>query len=127
MTQFQEWLDKYEEFLEQTEDHMRVLSELISELGGDPMYVSPPARMAEFQATKLMEAVLLAEWKDQANWKALSALADRLPDSESSQAIRRAVEQVEAQEDDHVRWAQQSWGKALLGQITAGGQRPFHK
>jgi rubrerythrin len=138
MTQFPEWRDKYEEFLEQTEDHVRILSELISELGGDPMYVSPVARMTEFQATKLMEpallagsvdnmtmeltmleAVLLAEWKDQANWKLLRALADGLPDSASAQAIRRAVEQVETQEDEHVRWAQQSWGKALLGQITA--------
>jgi rubrerythrin len=140
MTQFQEWRDKYEEFLEQTEDHVRILSELISELGGDPMYVSPQARMTEFQATKLMEpaliagsvdnmtmelamleAVLLAEWKDQGNWKLLRALADRLPDSATAQAIRRAVEQVEEQEDEHVRWAQQSWGKALLGQISAGG------
>jgi rubrerythrin len=138
MTRFQEWRDKYEEFLEQTEDHVRILSELISELGGDPMYVSPQARMAEMQATKLMEpallagsvdnmtmeltmleAVLLAEWKDQANWKALRALADRLPDSAHAQAIRRAVEQVEAEEDEHVRWAQQAWGKALLAQITA--------
>jgi len=140
MTQFPEWRDKYEEFLEQTEDHVRILSELIEELGGDPMYVSPQARMAEFQGAKLMEpallagsvdnmtmeltmleAVLLAEWKDQANWKLLRALADRLPDSAPAQAIRRAVEQVEEQEDEHVRWAQQSWGKALLGQITTGG------
>jgi rubrerythrin len=139
MTQFREWREKYEEFLEQTEDHVRILSELISELGGDPMYVSPQSRMAEFQATKLMEpaliagsvdnmtmeltmleAVLLAEWKDQANWKALKALADRLPDSAPAQAIRRAVEQVDPEEDEHVRWAQQAWGKALLGQITAG-------
>jgi rubrerythrin len=140
MTQFREWRDKYEEFLAQTEDHVRILSELISELGGDPMYVSPQARMTEFQATKLMEpallagsvdnmtmeltileAVLLAEWKDQANWKALRALADRLPDSASAQAIRRAVDQVDPEEDEHVRWAQQSWGKALLGQMTASG------
>jgi rubrerythrin len=140
MTQFPEWRDKYEEFLEQTEDHVRILSELIAELGGDPMYVSPQARMTEFQATRLMEpallagsvdnltmelamleAVLLAERKDQANWKLLRALADQLPDSVPAQAIRRAVEQVDPQEDEHVRWAQQSWGQALLAQISAGG------
>jgi rubrerythrin len=140
MTQFPEWRDKYEEFLGQTEDHVRILSELIDELGGDPMYVSPQARMTEFQDTKLMEAillagsvdnltmelailesVLLAERKCHANWELLGALADQLPDSASAQAIRRAVEEVEAQEDEHVRWAQQSWGQALLAQITAGG------
>jgi rubrerythrin len=140
MTQFPEWRDKYEEFLAQTEDHVRILSELIGELGGDPMYVSPQARMTEFQDTKLMEpallsgsvdnltmelavleAVLLAERKDQANWKLLRLLADQLPDSVPAQAIRRAIEQVEAQEDEHVRWAQQSWQQAALAQITAGG------
>jgi rubrerythrin len=140
MTQFPERRDKYEEFLAQTEDHVRILSELIGELGGDPMYVSPQARMTEFQDTKLMEpallagsvdnltmelavleAVLLAERKDQANWKLLRLLADQLPDSVPAQAIRRAVEQVEPQEDEHVRWAQQSWQQALLAQITAGG------
>jgi rubrerythrin len=140
MTQFPEWRDKYKEFLAQTEDHVRILSELIGELGGDPMYVSPQARMTEFEGTKLMgpallagsvdnltmelavlEAVMLAERKDQANWKILRSLADQLPDSVPAQAIRRAVEQVEPQEDEHVRWAQQSWQQAALAQITAGG------
>lgn len=141
MTQFPEWRDKYEKFLEQTEDHIRILSELIGELGGDPMYVSPQARMTEFQDMKLMEpallagsvdnltmelavmeAVLLAERKDQANWKLLRALADQLPYSASAQAaIRSAVEQVDPQEDEHVRWAQESWQRALLAQIIAGG------
>jgi rubrerythrin len=140
MTQFPEWRDKYEEFLAQTVDHVRILSELIGELGGDPMYVSPQARMTEFQATKLMEpallagsvdtltmelamleAVMLAERKDQANWKLLRALADQLPDSAPAQAIRRAVEEVDPQEDEHVRWAHQALHKALLAQMTAGG------
>jgi rubrerythrin len=140
MTQFPEWRDKYEEFLAQTEDHVRILSELVGELGGDPMYVSPQARMTEFQDTKLMEpallagsvdnltmelaileAVLLAERKCHANWELLGALADQLPDSAPAQAIRRAVDEVEDQENEHVRWAQQSWGQALLAQITAGG------
>jgi rubrerythrin len=140
MTQFPEWRDKYEEFLAQTEDHVRILSELVGELGGDPMYVSPQARMTGFQATKLMEpallsgsvdnltmeltvleAVLLAEIKDQANWKLLRSLADQLPDSAQAQAIRRAVEEVDPQEDEHVRWAQQALHKALLAQMTAGG------
>ncbi|HEY8459481.1 MAG TPA: ferritin-like domain-containing protein [Blastocatellia bacterium] len=35
MTQFPEWRNKYEEFLAQTENHVRILSELVRELGGD--------------------------------------------------------------------------------------------
>src|SRR5262245_2435020 len=60
MTQFPRWRDKYREFLVQTKDHVRIISELVMELGGDPMYVSPQARMTEFQATKLMEHILIA-------------------------------------------------------------------
>jgi rubrerythrin len=139
MTQFTEWREKDEEFLAQTEDHVRILSELIEEMGGDPMYVSPQARMTEFMNTKLMEPilldgsvdgltreltmledVLLAERKCHANWELLGQLADQSADSASSQAIREAVEQVEDQEDEHVRWAQQSWQQTLLAQLTAG-------
>jgi rubrerythrin len=139
MTQFPEWREKYEEFLAQTEDHVRILSELMEEMGGDPMYVSPQARMTEFMNTKLMEpillsgsvddltrelamleAVLLAERKCHANWELLGQLADQSPDLPSSQAIREAVDQVEDEEDEHVRWAHQSWQQTLLAQITSG-------
>ncbi|HKX29627.1 MAG TPA: ferritin-like domain-containing protein [Blastocatellia bacterium] len=137
LTQFQEWRRKYEEFLTQTVEHVRILSELTIELGGDPGYVSPQARMTEFMNTKLMEsvlldgsvdgltreltileAVLLAERKCHANWDLLSELCRRLPASDDSQAIERAVTQVKIEEDEHVRWAQQTWRETLLTQLT---------
>jgi len=37
-----------------------LLEEAIRQLGGDPIYVSPAARMTEFLGTKIMEAILLA-------------------------------------------------------------------
>lgn len=139
MTEFPEWRNKYEEFLAQTEDHVRILSELIEEIGGDPMYVSPQARMTEFVNTKLMEpillegsvdsltreltmleSVLLAERKCHANWELLGVLARQLPDSDPAQAMLQAVEQVEDQEDEHVRWAQQQWQQTLLAHLTQG-------
>jgi hypothetical protein len=139
VTQFPEWRGKYEEFLAQTEEHVRILAELTAQLGGDPRYVSPQARMTEFMNTKLMEpilldgsvdgltreltlleAVLLAERKCHANWQLLGKLADQSPDSASSQALRQAVERVEDQEDEHVRWAERSWQQALLAQFAPG-------
>jgi rubrerythrin len=139
MTQIAEWRERYEEFLAQTVEHVRVLSELALELGGDPMYVSPQARMTEFMNTKLMEpilfdgsvdtltreltmleAVLLAERKCHANWQLLGLFADLSPNSATAQAVRRAVEQVEDQEDEHVAWAEQTWQQAMLAQLAPG-------
>jgi rubrerythrin len=138
-TQFGEWRARYEEFLAQTEEHVRILSELATQLGGDPKYVSPQARMTEFMNTKLMEpillegsvdgltcelalleAVVLAERKCHAHWQLLSQLAGHLPQGRSAQAIQRAVEVVEDQEDEHVRWAEQAWQQAVLAQVTPG-------
>jgi demethoxyubiquinone hydroxylase (CLK1/Coq7/Cat5 family) len=137
LTQFPEWRRRYEEFLTQTVDHVRILSELTVELGGDPLYVSPQARMTEFMNARLMESilldgsvdnltreltmlecVLLAERKCHANWELLDELCQQLPRSDDSSAIERAVTQVKADEDEHVRWAQQTWQQTIIAQLT---------
>lgn len=139
LTRFDEWREKYVEFGDQTTEHIRILAELTTQLGGDPMYVSPQARMTEFFDAKLMEpillagsvdvmtveittleAVLLAEQKCHSNWELLKTLATQISDSSSKRAIEQAVSQVEDQEDEHVRWAQQTLKKTLLAQISAG-------
>lgn len=139
MTQFEEWREKYEEFGEQTAEHVRILAELTTKLGGDPMYVSPQARMTEFCDAKLMEpillagsvdvltmelttleAVLLAEQKCHSNWELLKTLAGQIDDSPARRAIEQAVAEVEDQEDEHVKWAQRTLKKTLLAQIAAG-------
>ena len=45
---------KYQESGAQTENHIAVLEQLISDLGGKPGYVSPAARMTEAMNTKMM-------------------------------------------------------------------------
>src|SRR4051794_37952243 len=52
---------KYREFGRETEEHIAIYEQLIADMGGDPHYVSPAARMVEQQGAKLLEApVLLA-------------------------------------------------------------------
>jgi len=117
--------EKYGSFGEQTERHVTVLEELIAGLGGNPDYVSPSARAVEAVGTKLVEttfmldgsldpmtaemamldAVFLAESADHANWKILAELVDGMPEGATRDAFGRAVEEVEAQEDEHVGWA----------------------
>ena len=136
VTQNDAWRQKYEEFGRETTEHIGIYEDLIRQLGGDPMYVSPVARLTEFIDTKLLEpllltgsvdlktvevagleAVLLGETKCQGNWQFLSVLAEQLPDSDSKRAIQSAVQRVQAQEDDHVNWARSTWQQTLLSQV----------
>jgi rubrerythrin len=88
---------KYDEFGRETAHHREVLLRLIERLGGDPSYISPPARIAQFKAAKLLESalavdglsqpeiemsdlenILLAETKDHADWHLLSEIAKQM-------------------------------------------------
>lgn len=125
---------KYKEFGEETERHVEILENLITEMGGNPNYVSPAARAIEATDSKLLEstfmldgsldimtaemamldAVFLAESADHANWKTLGALVALLPEGSLRASFRGAVEEVEAQEDDHLGWAQDTKQKLVL-------------
>jgi rubrerythrin len=136
LTRIPECREKYTEFEDHTEDHLRILERLIERLDGDPMYASPQARMTEFVATKLvepillegsvdpltleltlLEAVTLAERKRRLNLKLISELADQMRETISKQAMREAVEQVESDEDEHVRWAETAWLRKMIAQV----------
>jgi len=67
----------------------------------------------------MLEAVLLAETKDHADWAFLSALCDELPEGSSREAIRRAVEEVEPDEDEHVGWAKSTWNRMTQMQVSS--------
>jgi rubrerythrin len=129
---------QYRKFGQESEDHIRILSDLITGLGGDPMYISPAARMTEGMGSKLLEtgllagsvdimtleltmleAVVFAETKDHANWSFLSMLAQELSDSEAKRAIQTAVAQVEPQEDNHLSWAKDTWTQLVKAQTQS--------
>ncbi len=115
---------RYEEFGHETEDHVRILGEIVVAFGGDPQYVSPYARAVEMMGTKTLEAtfllsgsvdvmtsemvmldaVLLAETIDRANWVTLATLVEKLPSNLKSQ-VKGLVEEVLEDEDDHLGWA----------------------
>jgi rubrerythrin len=141
LTQIPEWRERYEEFGEETEEHVRIYEELIARLGGDPMYVSPQARMTQYVSTKLMEpillegsvdtltqeltmleAVMLAERKCHANWELVAELGRVMEDGPEREAIREAVGRVGPQEDEHVEWAETSWREMALAQLTPPGK-----
>ena len=123
---------KYQEFGRETAHHREVLTKLITQLGGDPNYISPSARVAEFKAAKLLESslavdglsqeeieasdlenVLLAETKDHADWHVLSQMAEQAS-GKMKEALQAAVEEVESQEDEHFTWARETLTEMTL-------------
>lgn len=131
---------RYTHFGHQTTDHVEVLENLVGRLGGDPNYVSPSARATEkaglmlvestfllggsvdpmAQELVMLDAVLLAEAKDHANWSGLSQLVPELPEGEVRSAVQEAVDRVESEEDDHLGWAQDMRTKLISAQVKSG-------
>jgi hypothetical protein len=113
-----------------------VLVTLITQLGGDPNYVSPTARLAQYKASKLLEAslqvdglsdaeieandlenLLLAETKDHADWHLLKQLAESASGN-MKQALQAAVAEVEEQEDEHLEWARETLSQMCLQMVN---------
>jgi rubrerythrin len=126
--------ERYEAFGQQTLRHVEILEHVIAGAGGNPNYVSLHARAVEGANSKLLEstfvfggssdpitqemalldAVFLAETIDQANWSTLAALTAQLPESALRRAFQAAVDEVEAQEDEHLGWAKETRQQLVL-------------
>lgn len=130
---------RYEELGEETRSHVEVLEQLITDLGGDPGYTSPAARATEkldfgalegsfllsgsvdlmTQEMVMLNAVVLAETIDSANWETLAALGESLADGPVKDAMTRAVEQVLPQEEEHIGWARVMRQRLMLLQARS--------
>jgi rubrerythrin len=131
--------ERYEEFGAETEEHIRIFEDLIAACGGQPGYVSPTARLTEALDSKIheaaillpdgaddatlelaiLEAVVLAETKCHSNWSLVQKLAAELPEGDARTAFQVAVDQVEEQEDEHIRWARETWETLILTQARS--------
>jgi hypothetical protein len=134
-------LDKLSEFLMVEQCGWTILTSLIRDLGGDPDYVSPTARVAQAKSEALLQSalvsgplspeereasdlenVVLAETKDHADWELLGQLAEQLPSGKARKAIEASVAEVGPQEDEHLGWAQAKL--AALGLKAIMGESP---
>ncbi len=71
------------------------------------------------QELVMLDAVMLAEARDHANWSFLSQLVAEVPDGPAKEALASAVGQVEPQEDNHLGWAQETRGKMMMLQAKS--------
>ena len=61
----------------------------------------------------MLDGVLLAETIDHANWTAMDGLAGELPEGDLRDRFRAAVEEVLADEDEHLEWARTTRTKVV--------------
>ena len=127
--------EEWTEYLEQTQDHVRVMRDVLESLGLDPATDTPARRVVRHIGESLVaainmaaesaapaaaqivaaECVVLAETKDHANWELIDKLADSL--GKEGKPLRGAYEQVEDEENEHLYhtkgWSRELWIEAL--------------
>jgi rubrerythrin len=130
---FREELNKY---LEQTKNHVQILSDILNALELDPDAETPGRKVVRYIGTSLVKAmemalrstdpqsaqivaaecVVFAETKDHLNWELLGELAKNADETEAA-LIMPAYEQVEEEEDEHLYhsqgWTRELWIEAL--------------
>jgi rubrerythrin len=130
---FREELNKY---LEQTKNHVQILSDILNALELDPDAETPGRKVVRYIGMSLVKAmemalrstdpqsaqivaaecVVFAETKDHLNWELLGELAKNADETEAA-LIMPAYEQVEEEEDEHLYhsqgWTRELWMEAL--------------
>ena len=128
---------EWEEYHEQTENHLQIVLEVMEKLGIDPEKETPGREVVRLIGESLVEAmetalqnapqreaaelvacecVVLAETKDHLNWELIHEVAEKTK-GPAREALREAYEEVEEQEDEHLYhttgWGRELWIQAL--------------
>lgn len=128
--------EEFEKYLEETQNHERVLMDLCAALEIDPEAQTPGREVVRMMGESLVEAmnkartagkpeaaqivacecVVLAETKDHLNWELIGKLAEN-GKGDGVEALQEAYDEVEDQEDEHLYhskgWCRELWIQAL--------------
>jgi rubrerythrin len=128
--------EEWEEYLEQTEEHVEIVQEVFTKLGLDPERETPGRAVVRHIGESLVKAmemalesgppgaaelvaaecVVLAETKDHLDWELIGMLAGKAK-GDTAQALREAHKKVEDQEDEHLYhtqgWSRELWIQSL--------------
>ena len=128
--------EEWEKYLDQTRTHVRIVEDVLSELGLDPETETPGRQVVRHHGESLVKAmkmaqkagdpaaaeivaaecVVLAETKDHLNWELIGEAAENASEKVAA-VLKEAHEQVEEEEDEHVYhtkgWTRELWIKAL--------------
>ena len=127
---------EWEEYLEQTQNHVRVVENVFSRLDLDTQAETPGRLVVRHIGESLVKAmemaldggkpeaaeivaaecVVLAETKDHLNWELIGQSVEKLSGAQKK-ALKEAHEEVEEQEDEHLYhtqgWARELWIQSL--------------
>ena len=123
--------EEWEEYLEQTENHVQILRTVFERIGVDPDAETPGRKVVRHIGESLVKAMELAhqggdpaaaelvacecvvhaETKDHLNWELIGALKGKVRD-EMGRALKEAYDEVEDQEDEHL-YHTAGWGREL--------------
>ena len=132
----EELKEEWEEYLDQTQNHVQIVQETMQTLGLD-IGVETPGRQVvrhigeslvkamemalksgEPAAAQLVaaECVVLAETKDHLNWELIGEVAKKAK-GEAAKALKEAHDEVEDEEDEHLYhttgWTRELWIESL--------------
>jgi rubrerythrin len=123
---------EWTEYLEQTENHERIVRNLFEAFGLDPEEETPGRKVVRHIGESLVKAiemalgsgtpeaaqlvaaecVILAETKDHQNWELIGEVAKKLKGDEAK-ALKEAHKEVEDEEDEHLYhtmgWSRELW------------------
>jgi hypothetical protein len=127
--------EEWNKYLEQTKNHVQVVTDILREVGLDPNTETPGRKVVRYLGTSLVktmelalrcadpeaaqivaaECVTLAETKDHLNWELIGELAKK--GSAQATLLKPAYDQVEDEEDEHLYhttgWTRELWIQAL--------------
>jgi rubrerythrin len=125
---------EWEKYLSETENHVRIVEDVFSQLGLDPAKETPGREVVRHKGESLLKAmgmasgdpiaaqlvaaecVVEAETKDHANWELIGRIAEEAT-GDRKQVLTDAYEQVEEEEDMHLYhtmgWARELWIESL--------------
>jgi len=127
---------EWEEYLEQTRSHERIVLETMEAMGLDPAKETPGREVVRHIGESLVEAMEMAlegdtpeaaqlvaceclveaETKDHLNWELIHQVAEKAT-GKDREALKAAYEQVEEQEDEHLYhttgWCRELWLESL--------------
>jgi rubrerythrin len=128
--------EEWQEYLEQTRNHERILLEVFEKLELDPAAETPGRKVVRHIGQSLVKAmemalqdgepaaaelvaaecVVLAETKDHLDWELIGEAAKKAK-GEEARALKHAHDEVEDEEDEHLYhtsgWARELWIDSL--------------
>jgi rubrerythrin len=134
--QNEELKEEWEEYLEQTENHVQIVQDTMTKLGLDPATETPGRKVVRHIGESLVkamemalsagepaaaqlvaaESVTLAETKDHLNWELIGEAAKKAK-GEVAKALKEAHKEVENEEDEHLYhtggWTRELWIESL--------------